>query len=63
MSRALVLLPFLIGVIAAQTPGFHSETNLVLVPTLIEDQNGRPIYDLEAKDFGVEDDGAASTYE
>ena len=61
MSRALVLLPFLIGVIAAQNPGFHSETNLVLVPTLIEDQNGRPIYGLQAKDFGVEDDGVAQS--
>ena len=61
MSRALVLLPLLIGVIAAQNPGFHSETNLVLVPTLIEDQNGRPIYGLQAKDFGVEDDGVAQS--
>jgi VWFA-related protein len=61
MSRVLVLLPFLIGVIAAQNPGFHSETNLVLVPTLIEDQNGRPIYGLQAKDFGVEDDGVAQS--
>jgi VWFA-related protein len=61
MSRALVLLPFLIGVIAAQNPAFRSETNLVLVPTLIEGQNGRPIYGLQAKDFGIEDDGVAQS--
>ena len=61
MSRVLVLLPFLIGVLAAQEPAFHSETDLVLVPTLIEDQKGRPIYGLQAKDFGVEDDGVAQS--
>ena len=61
MSRILLFFPFLIGVIAAQNPAFHSETNLVLVPTLIEDQNGRPIYGLQAKDFGIEDDGVAQS--
>jgi VWFA-related protein len=57
MSRVLVLLPFLIGAIAAQNPTFRSETNVVLVPTLVEDQNRKPIYDLQAKDFVIEDDG------
>ena len=57
MSRVLVLLPFLIGVIAAQNPTFRSETNVVLVPTLVEDQNRKPVYDLHAKDFVIEDDG------
>lgn len=61
MSRVLALLPFLIGVIAAQDSAFRSETNLVLVPILIEDQNGKPIYGLQAKDFGVEDDGVAQS--
>jgi VWFA-related protein len=57
MSRVLVLLPFLIGAIAAQNPTFRSETNVVLVPTLVEDHNRKPVYDLQAKDFVIEDDG------
>ncbi len=61
MSRVLVLLPVLIGVIAAQNPTFRSETNIVVVPTLVEDHNRKPVYGLQAKDFDIEDDGVAQS--
>ena len=45
------------GSVEAQEPTFRSETNLVLVPTLVKGGDGKPIYGLQAKDFVVEDDG------
>jgi VWFA-related protein len=57
LARLVFLLPLLLGSVAAQGPTFRSETSLVLVPTLVKDRDGRPIYGLEAKDFVVEDEG------
>jgi len=59
MARALFLLLVLVAGVAAQEPTFRSQTNLVLVPTLVKDRDGRLVYGLEAKDFVVEDDGLA----
>jgi VWFA-related protein len=42
---------------AAQETTFHAQANLVLVPTLVKDGRGHPVYGLEAKDFVLEDDG------
>jgi VWFA-related protein len=39
------------------SPTFHSETTVVLVPTLVTDQNGEVIYGLTQKDFVIEDNG------
>ncbi len=42
---------------AQQEPTFRSESNVVLVPTLVRDANGHVVYGLQAKDFIIEDDG------
>jgi VWFA-related protein len=57
MGRRVFLLPLLMAGVAAQQPTFHSQANLVLVPTLVKSGDGRLVYGLEAKDFVVEDDG------
>ncbi len=57
-ARSTLLILFWLGLSAsAQEPTFRSQTNLVLVPTLVRDANGRPVYGLQAKDFVIEDDG------
>ena len=48
---------------AAQETTLRSRSNLVLVPTLVKDQQGEIVYGLEAKDFLVEDNGVAQTVE
>ena len=40
-----------------QETTLRSQTNLVLLPTLVKDSQGQVIYGLQAKDFIVEDDG------
>lgn len=44
------------GAIAQQIT-LHARSNLVLVPTLVEDKAGEPIFNLVAKDFSVKDNG------
>jgi VWFA-related protein len=56
-ARLVFFLPLLMGIGAAQEPTFRTQTNLVLVPTLVKGGAGRPVYGLQAKDFVVEDDG------
>lgn len=61
-SVALVspfLMVFLLAAISfAQEPTVRSRSNLVLVPTLVKDQQGGIVYGLQAKDFVIGDDGA-----
>jgi VWFA-related protein len=59
----LVLLPLLaIGISPAQEqPTFRTQSNVVLVPTLVRDKSGEIVYGLQAKDFIIEDDGVAQT--
>jgi len=38
-------------------PIFHSESNVVIVPTLVKNDKGELVYGLQAKDFIIEDDG------
>lgn len=45
------------GYAAGQEPTFRSESNVVLVPALVKDGDGKIAYGLSAKDFIVEDDG------
>jgi VWFA-related protein len=55
---AVPVLFFVLGVSAfVQEPTFRSQINLVLVPTLVRDANGKPVYGLQTKDFVIEDDG------
>jgi VWFA-related protein len=42
---------------AQQEPTFSSQTNLVIVPTMVRDGKGDIVYDLHAEDFSIEDDG------
>jgi VWFA-related protein len=42
---------------AQQEPTFSAESNVVLVPTLVRDEKGDPVYGLRAQDFVIEDDG------
>jgi hypothetical protein len=41
----------------AQEPTFRSQSNIVIVPALVRDVSGHPIYGLHAGDFVIEDDG------
>ena len=55
---AVFVLPlFLLLAASAQEPTVRSRSNLVLIPTLVKDQQGEIVYGLQAKDFIVEDDG------
>ncbi len=42
---------------AEQEPTFSSQSNLVLVPTMVGDEKGNVVYGLHAPDFIIEDDG------
>src|SRR5438270_2514202 len=59
--RGCAILLFVLAVIsrnaAAQETTLHSQSNVVLIPALVKDQQGGVVYGLQAKDFVVEDDG------
>jgi hypothetical protein len=58
ISRIFVTLALLVAPAAGQeSPTFRSQTNLVLVPALVRDADGRPVYGLQARDFLIDDDG------
>jgi VWFA-related protein len=42
---------------APQTPSIQVQSNLVLVPTLVKDKKGNPVFTLTADDFTVTDNG------
>lgn len=46
---------------AQQPPTFRSQSNIVIVPTLVRDSTGHAVYGLQAKDFIVEDNGVSQT--
>jgi VWFA-related protein len=55
---ASILVIILLGrAIAQQQPTFSSQSNLVLVPTMVTDNKGNIVYGLHAQDFIIEDDG------
>ena len=60
LVKHVLLIGVLFAVARAQTqePRFTAESNVVLVPTLVKDQNGDPVYGLSSDDFMIEDDGA-----
>src|SRR5258706_9511239 len=41
----------------SQKPIFRTESNIVIVPTLVKNDKGELVYGLQAKDFVIEDDG------
>ena len=45
----------------AQEATLRSRSNLVLIPTLVKDQQGEILYGLQAKDFLIEDNGVEQT--
>jgi len=55
------MLTLISHVAAQQQSTFKSETNLILIPTLVKDADGKPVYGLQANDFIVEDDGVKQT--
>ncbi len=65
MSRrfllAIVVCSLLLASASAQLPTFRSQSNVVLVPTLVRNADGDAVYGLKANDFVIEDDGIAQT--
>src|SRR5258708_21779445 len=52
------LLPaLLISCAASQETTLHTQSNVVLIPALVKNQQGEIVYGLRAKDFVIEDDG------
>ncbi|MGH3624542.1 MAG: VWA domain-containing protein [Sciscionella sp.] len=47
-----------IPLFAQQEPTFQTQSNVVLVPTLVRDHSGETVYGLHAEDFVIEDNGA-----
>jgi len=54
---AFAVLSFLSTTNLAQDTTLRSQSNIVLIPTLVKDQHGGIVYGLEARNFIVEDDG------
>jgi len=61
-SLAVILILFLAGAAAAQAPSepttFKSRADLVLVPVVVHDKEGKHISGLKAEDFVLEDNGS-----
>jgi len=56
-TTAFLFLPLLVmGTLPQQAPVLRSQSNVVLVPTMVKDANGEVVYGLTADDFIVEDD-------
>jgi VWFA-related protein len=53
----LIILTLLSGIALPQETTLRSQSNVVLVPALVKDQQGGIVYGLQARDFIVEDDG------
>ncbi len=59
-----IVVPFFLSLPAGiadcqEQPTFRTQSNVVLVPALVRDKAGEVVYGLQAKDFIIEDDGAA----
>ena len=61
LRRAASAILFAALLASAQDTALRSRSNLVLVPTLVKDQQGGIVYGLEAKDFVLEDNGLGQT--
>src|SRR5271169_3499725 len=56
-GKSFLILALLGGIAHPQETTLRSQSNVVLVPALVKDQQGGIRYGLQAKDFIVEDDG------
>jgi VWFA-related protein len=56
-AASFFVLALLSGSAVAQPITLRSQSNVVLIPALVKDQQGGIVYGLEAKDFIAEDDG------
>lgn len=62
MIRPCLLLSLALALPAAgQTPQFRAESNVVLVPALVENARQDAVYGLQAKDFVIADEGVEQT--
>jgi VWFA-related protein len=61
LSRLALSIIFAALLAGAQETTLRSRSNLVLVPTLVKDQQGSIVYGLQAKDFIIEDNGVEQT--
>lgn len=60
-AACTVLVAILAGTSGAQEPTFHAQSNVVTVPVLVRDAEGKAVYGLQASDFVVQDEGVAQT--
>ena len=62
-SVFIIVLVFTFSVLAPaqEEPTFRTQSNVVLVPTLVRNKSGSIIYDLKVDDFVIEDDGVPQT--
>jgi len=60
-SCLLIFLLFVGNAAAQREPVFSSQGNLVPVPTLVRDADGKAVYGLHAQDFLIADDGVEQT--
>ena len=58
-GTTFLVLMLLGGIALPQETTLRSQSNVVLVPALVKDQQGGIVYGLQTKDFIVEDDGVA----
>ena len=56
-GNTFLVLLLLSGIAVPQETTLRSQSNVVLVPALVKDQQGGIVYSLQVKDFIVEDDG------
>src|SRR5258706_3081166 len=56
-TTSFLVLVLLGGIALAQETTLRSQSNVVLIPALVKDQQDGIVYGLQAKDFIVEDNG------
>jgi len=57
LGSQLLLFSLFVSSAPAQETTFHTQSNVVIVPTLIKDKKSKAVYGLETKDFLIEDEG------
>jgi VWFA-related protein len=61
-ARSGLLIPlWLLATFAQQVPTLRTQSNVVIVPTLVRSADGSVLYGLKAEDFVIEDDAVSQT--